>query len=139
MNDRSVYDRILPFPDAQEYLEKLNSDPRFKVYIATNTYYSVYTYKMEKVLFEYFPFLKSNQIICIANKQLLKCDILIDDYHCNLIGGSYDKILISKPYNYSCETKSIKEKDFRNKIIKRTNNWEDIYQYIIEKTEKNKW
>lgn len=142
LNDITVYDKILPYKDAQEYLEKLNNDSRFKVYIATSTYYKVYTYKMEKVLFKYFPFLRNNQLICIADKQLLNADVLIDDYDGNLTNGTYDKILIDKPYNINCKSKDINKVnflDYRNKIIKRTNNWKDIYNYIITKTNKNLW
>ena len=142
LSDITVYDKILPYKDAQEYLEKLNNDSRFKVYIATSTYYKVYTYKMEKVLFKYFPFLRNNQLICISDKQLLNADVLIDDYDGNLINGTYDKILIDKPYNINCKSKNINKVnflDYRNKVIKRTNNWKDIYNYIITKTNKNLW
>lgn len=142
LGDNNLYDKILPYEDAQYYLEKLNSDNRFEIYIMTNTYYKVFSYKIENVLFKYFPFLKSNQIICISNKQLVNCDVLIDDYDLNLINGVYDKILISKPYNVSCITKdinNIKKRDCKPSIIKRTDNWKDIYNYIIYKTDKNLW
>ena len=139
LHDDTIYDKILPYEDAQYYLEKLNSDDRFQVYIMTNTSYKIFSYKIENVLFKYFPFLKPNQVICIANKQLVACDVLVDDYDLNLIGGKYDKILINKPYNVNCITKDIKEGNYESSIIKRAYNWKDIYNYIINKTNKNLW
>ena len=43
-------------------------------------------------------------------------------------------------YTINCKSKDINKVnflDYRNKIIKRTNNWKDIYNYIITKTNKN--
>lgn len=143
LHHNKLYDNIRPYEDAQYYLEKLNSDGRFEIYIMTNTYYKVFSYKIENVLFKYFPFLNSNQIICISKKQLVNCDLLIDDYDLNLIDGNYDKILIDKPYNIDCKTIDItkinKNKYYSKRIIKRTNNWQDIYNYIINKTNKKLW
>lgn len=131
--DLSTYEKIKPLPEAQEYVEKLNNDGRFEIFVATNTYYKVYSHKMEYALFRYFPFLKSNQLICISNKQMLKCDLLIDDYDKNLVGGEYDKILIDRPYNKHCITDDIKNLDINSNIIKRAIKWSDIYNYIMYK------
>ena len=143
LHDKKIYDKVSAYLDAIEYLNRLNNDIRFKIYIATNTNYKVFSYKIDTIISKYFNFLKAEQIICISNKQLLNCDLLIDDYDGNLINGNYDKILINKPYNINCKTINLnfvnKKKDYNKDKIKRTNNWKDIYNYIIQKTNKNLW
>lgn len=133
LDDLKVYDKITPYKDAQKYLKLLNENDMFEVYIATQTHSQVFTYKMDHVLFKHFPFFTNRQIICIANKQLLNCDVLIDDSVLNLINGNYDKILIDKPYNKNYQTVNINDLNYNKNIIKRANNWKDIYNYLILK------
>lgn len=48
---------------------------------------------------EHFPFYRSKMLIVAREKQLLKIDVLIDDYEQNLIGGDYLGILMNQPWN----------------------------------------
>lgn len=75
-----------------------------QIYIVTNTHYTNTEVKM-RWLFKQFPFIKWNQIIITSNKQLLKLDILIDDYEKNLIGGDYIRILFDCPWNRDVDDK----------------------------------
>ena len=133
LDDLSIYDKVRPYKDAQKYIKLLNDNPDFEIYIATRTHPHVFTYKMENLLFKYFPFFKNKQIICIANKQLLNCDVLVDDAVHNLIGGTYDKILMDMPHNKDCISIDINKLDYNKHIIKRATNWKDIYNYLISK------
>lgn len=133
LDDLSIYDKVRPYKDAQKYIKLLNDNDDFEIYIATRTHPHVFTYKMENLLFKYFPFFKNRQIICIANKQLLNCDVLIDDAVHNLVGGDYDKILMDMPYNKNCISVDINDLDYNRDVIKRATNWKDIYNYLILK------
>ena len=73
----NFWDKVLPFSNSYEYLEKLNTE--FEVYIATKTDYKLYEIKVERLL-QLFPFLKQDQIICTYNKRILDVDWLVDDY-----------------------------------------------------------
>ena len=141
--DSNIFDSVLPIKDASYWLEKLNSNSRFEIYIVTNTHYKNVSDKMEKVLFKYFPFINWKQLICINNKQLLNIDYLIDDYEGNLIGGNYNKILFDAPYNQNVITNDILNEDPFTFLfcyppkepILRAKNWKDIYEYFDKKKE----
>lgn len=57
-------------------------------------------------LSKHFPFYRSEQLIGCVHKQLLKLDVLVDDYEENLIGGDYLGCLITKPWNKSFDVAS---------------------------------
>ena len=90
------WDKVLPFSNSYEYLEKLNNE--FEIYIATKTDYKLYEIKVKRLL-ELFPFIKQDQIICIYNKIILDVDWLVDDYEDNLLGGKFNKIILDASYN----------------------------------------
>ena len=92
----NFWDKVLPFSNSYEYLEKLNTE--FEVYIATKTDYKLYEIKVERLL-QLFPFLKQDQIICTYNKRILDVDWLVDDYEDNLLGGKFNKIILDASYN----------------------------------------
>lgn len=50
-------------------------------------------------------FYRSGSLISIREKQLLKVDMLVDDYEENLIGGSYYGVLVDKPWNKEVPTR----------------------------------
>lgn len=132
--DTNLFDLVKPYADAQYWLEQLNNDPRFEVYIATNTHYKNVSSKMEKILFKYFPYLNWRQLICIRHKQLLNVDVLIDDGYHNLLGGSYDKILFDMPYNRHDEAEPIVNHNYDKSTIKRATNWGQIFNYLDKMT-----
>lgn len=93
----NFWNNVFPFPNAFEYLDKLNNE--YDLYIATKTDYRIYEIKVNRVL-KLFPFIKPEQIICINNKSLLDVDWLVDDCADNL-NGNYNKILLDASYNRS--------------------------------------
>ena len=82
LKKKSFWNSVFPFEYAVEYLYKINKD--FDLYIATATSYEIATVKIKRFL-KLFPFISSNQIICIHNKSLLDVDWLIDDCADNLL------------------------------------------------------
>lgn len=52
-----------------------------------------------------FPFYKPEMLIGCVMKQLLKLDVLIDDYPANLVGGDYVGLLVNKPWNRSFDNR----------------------------------
>ena len=115
--EEALYDRMKPMPGAPECVKRL-LDAGHEVYVVTNTPYAVIQYKMEKVIFRYFPFLSWKNIVITSNKQMIDGDILIDDGIHNLIGGTYRRLLFDAPYN----------RDFDEKThgIVRVKNWQEI-------------
>ena len=110
---------VRPIPYADYVLEKLIEDGH-SVYIVTNSYYKTLKMKFDLVLFKYFPFLKSSNVIIASKKQMIIGDILIDDYPNNLIGGNYKKFLMTAPYN----------RNFVSNDVVRVNDWLEIYKKI---------
>lgn len=117
----ALYQDIVPLPGAVKILKKLY-DEGYNIYIVTNTPYQVVKYKLEHVLFRYFPFIDWDHVILTKHKQLLKGDILIDDAPHNLIGGSYEKILFTAAHNRKYDAKA-------HGMI-RVTSWEEIYDII---------
>ena len=54
---------------------------------------------------KFFSFYRSGSLISIREKQLLKVDMLVDDFEENLIGGSYYGVLVNKPWNKEVPTR----------------------------------
>lgn len=122
LHDTALWDTVKPKKDAQRYVKKLVDDG-YSVYICTNTSYKFAQYKFDNVLFKYFPFLNRSNIIVTANKHLVCCDFLVDDYEQNLMGNNAKrKILFDTPHN-----RAFNEKSYG---IKRTKSWKTIYDEI---------
>jgi len=120
--DPEFWETVRPKDGAQEYLKKL-INMGFTVYIVTCSHYNSLQPKVINCLLKYFPYIDWRQIISIRNKQLLRLDVLVDDYHKNLIHASYKGILMDMPYNRSFQED--------NKNIKRAYNWNEAFKYIL--------
>lgn len=119
------WETVKPIEGAAEAIRRF-MDRGHEIYIVTATPLKSVTAKVERVLFRYFPFIKWEQVIITANKQLLKGDILIDDGYHNMVGGSYHKILIDAPYNRMFDEK-------KDGVI-RVHDWAEI-EREVEKIE----
>lgn len=115
------WELVFPFEESEEYLYKLNNE--FDLYIATKTDYKLFEVKVDRLL-NLFPFLNSEQIICIDNKGLLNVDWLVDDCVDNLKNGKFNKIILDATYNR------------KNTSFIRANNLKDVYN-IIKYGDKN--
>lgn len=111
--------RVKPVYQAQEYLKILNQDYDLRIVSASHIGDMPTKYRWIKV---FYPFLSREQIWTVFDKQWINCDILIDDFQGNLIGGNYHKILLDYPFNRNINDK--KENIFR------AYNWKDIFMEV---------
>lgn len=125
LDDPALWDRVLPIDGAQYTLRKLLSDGH-RVFIVTSSDYRTLDMKMERVLFQYFPFLSWDDVIVTSRKQLICGDVLIDDAVHNLEGGRYQKLLMDAPHNRQYPVEE-------NGMV-RVKTWDDIYRAIQELT-----
>ena len=118
---------VHPKEDAVIHLARLK-ELGFKLYICTNSNYQTIRCKLEYIIDRYFPFISWWNVITISDKQLLNADILVDDGVHNLIGGSYEKILMTASHNiaYNAEANG----------MTRVNNWDEAFVSIIKISDK---
>lgn len=82
--------------------------------------------KKKSWLSKHFPFLDiQNCLYAVPKKQLIKCDVLIDDCMDNLLGGEYTPICYNAPWN---------QNDCR---MFRADNWGDVKRYVCEEWRRN--
>ncbi len=132
--NNNLYDYSNLIPNTIEVLKYLNE--KYKVYIGTAYIYNVIPELSGKIalykhnyLIEKLPFIDPHNFIFINDKELLNCDIKIDDKIENLKNAKI-KILFSAYHNKNLT------KDFlqKNGII-RANNWLEIKD-ILDKLEE---
>lgn len=117
--EENLWKTVKPMPNAGTVMQML-IDEGHDIYIVTNSYYKTLPMKLDLVLFKYFPFINCRNVIIASKKQMIIGDVLIDDYQNNLIGGNYEKILITAPHN----------RDFVSDDVIRVDNWMEIYNEI---------
>ena len=108
-------------PDAAHYIKKILDDGH-TFYVCTASYYKNICFKFDNCLFRLFPFIDHKQIITTYNKQMIECDIMIDDALHN-IHGKYLGILFDMPHNRSFD-------DTHSHKIERVTTWEQAYNLI---------
>lgn len=120
--DKRVWKLVKIDEVAKEFITKLDSE-RHEIYFVTSTE-PENLFKKAGWLQRHFPSIDiRKRLIRCYNKQLLSgLDILVDDYDKNLIGGSYKKILIDRPWNQNS--------DDRYFSLFRVNNWEEVYNLL---------
>ena len=103
--EKELWDSLLPFSDSQWGIKTLINEDH-KVYLATATHPENFPWKVEWIK-KYFPFINPDNIICIYNKGLLKCDVMIDDCIDNLTSNICERIVIDYPWNRDKEKEYI--------------------------------
>ena len=93
----------------------------YNIYLCTTTHYKTIQIKFEFIK-KYFSYINWNHLIVCSRKQIINADILIDDAPHNLIGGGYQKILMSQPHN--------KNYDALSNGMYRVNDWKECYDTI---------
>lgn len=100
-----MWKRVTPLPGAVEYLKRLIDDGH-KVVIVTASHQNTVAMKLNNVLFRYFPYLTTSDVIITSQKQLVCGDVMIDDAPHNLVGGNYYGILVTAPHNRAYDAES---------------------------------
>ena len=119
LHDANFWETVPIKEDADYYISKLIEEG-VKFYVVTSSFYELLPDKFNKCLFAKFPFLSHKDVIITYHKQMIDCDVLIDDGIFNLVGGKFIKILMDAPHNQN----SNNIEDFR------VSNWQEIYSII---------
>ena len=118
---QELWDSLTPLKNSQWGVKKLIENG-YEVYFATSTHYSNFSWKVEW-LKKYFPMIPEKNIICIHNKGLLKCDVMIEDCVDNLLSNtSCYRVLLDYSWNREVHDDA--------RLIYRVHNWEEIIQTI---------
>ena len=120
LDEENFWKTVKPHEGAVYNINKLCEE--YKVYVVTATSLNNIKYKVDHIIKPYFPFINPRNIIVSNNKQMISGDVLIDDNVNNLLGGKYDKILFSRPHNYTYLSKDYP--------IVIADGWEDCYKKI---------
>lgn len=128
--EKNVYDYTKIFDDAKEVLEELNK--KYDICICSAYVFNegleksyIHLANKYKYLLKEFPFLKPHNFIFTSRKDLVKCDIKIDDRIDNLTGDC-EKILYTARHN-----KNISDEELKKIGIKRVNSWKEISEYLL--------
>lgn len=131
-NEKNIYDYCEMLPNVVEVLEKLTK--KYEVYIATDYIFrhkEEYSANLLKNKFEYLyknlPFLTPSKYIFTANKQIIDCDIKIDDKLSNLKGKSEVKLLFTAYHN-----KEITDEELSENGVIRVDGWKDIEKILLK-------
>lgn len=127
LSEDEFWKNVKPIDDAAKYLQMLKDDGH-RVLIVTTSDYKTLRSKMDNVLFRYFPMFTWDDVIITAHKQLVNGDVLVDDGVHNLVGGSYEKLLMDAPHNrkFNAEANG----------ITRVMNWGEAYTKICELSQR---
>lgn len=112
---------VKPMEDAIHYI-KLLIEEGFPFYIVTSSHPESIVPKFTHVLYKYFPFIDRHNVIIAYKKQLIRCNILIDDGTHNIV-GPYIGLLKDTPHNQWFKTEDIPN-------IYRVHCWKQIYELI---------
>lgn len=112
---------VEPMKDAQKYIPKLIEEG-FQIYIVTSASPRSVAPKLEHVLYKYFPYIDSHNVIIARKKQMIRCDILIDDAEHNVV-GPYIGLLKDTPHNQKFNT-------LEHQNTFRVHCWKHIYETI---------
>lgn len=129
--NKNIYDYTYILPDAYEVMEKLNK--KYELYIVTAYIFKDDEWKSAEHLknkFNYliktFPFIKPQQYVFTSSKEIIDCDIKIDDKASNLKGNAEKKLLFSAYHN-----KHIPDEELKKDGLIRVNNWKEIEKILI--------
>lgn len=132
LDKQNVYECCEFLPGAYEAIEKLNK--QYELYIATayifkeNVFYSSCNLKNKyEWLYQKIPFIKPEQYIFISNKEVLNCEIKIDDKISNLKGNAEMKLLFDSYHN-----RSITEEELQRQNVQRVCSWQEIENKLLK-------
>lgn len=127
---QNFYDYCELLPNAYEVMERLNK--KYEIYIATayifkdNEYYSAECLKHKfNWLYENIPFIKPENFVFLSNKELLDCEIKIDDKLSNLKGKAEKKLLFTAYHN-----KELSEEEIQKEGVIRVNGWLEVEKLL---------
>lgn len=130
-NSKNLYDYCEIIPDTYEVLEKLSK--KYEIYITTayifrdNEEYSANNLKNKfEWLYKNLPFISPDNYIFTTNKEIIECEIKIDDKLSNLQGKAETKLLFTAYHN-----KTISEDELNKNGAIRVNGWKEIEKILL--------
>ena len=130
-NTKNVYDYCEMIENAYEVLEKLSK--KYEIYITTayifrdNEEYSANNLKNKfEWLYKNLPFIPPENYRFTTNKEIIDCDIKIDDKLSNLKGKAKTKILFTAYHN-----KTITEEELKQNGTIRVDGWKEIEKILL--------
>jgi len=130
-NSKNVYEYVEFLPNTYDVMEKLSK--KYELYICSsfifrdNEEYSAKNLKNKfEWLYENLPFISPNNYIFTTNKEIVNCQIKIDDKLSNLNGNAKIKMLFDSYHN-----KDISKEELEKKNIIRVNGWKDIEKILL--------
>jgi len=130
-NTKNVYDYCDMIKYTYEVLEKLKKE--YEIYITTayifrdNEEYSANNLKNKfEWLYKNLPFISPNNYIFTTNKEIIDCDIKIDDKLSNLKGKAETKLLFTAYHN-----KTITDEELKQNGVIRVNGWKEIEKILL--------
>lgn len=120
--DKRVWKRVELLPGCVETIRKLH-DAGHQIFFVTATEPENIT-KKAGFLQRTFPFIDVRKhFISTHCKQMIKLDVLIDDYQSNIIGADYKAIMFDYPWN-----RNIDEDKYLNMF--RVRGWQDVFETV---------
>lgn len=77
-------------------------------------------------MYDNLPFIPPQNYIFTSNKEIINCEIKIDDKLSNLAGTAETKLLFDAYHN-----KNITDEELKQKGAVRVNGWEDIEKMLL--------
>ena len=128
---KEMWKRTKVIPNCVEVIKRLHNQGH-KIYFVTSTE-AKNVAKKESFLKRTFPFLDIRKCLITTHcKQMIKCDLLIDDCIDNVVGADYTSILMDYPWN---STAIFDDAEYDN--IYRVFDWLQV-EPMIEYIEKSK-
>lgn len=122
LHHSEFWDSVEAMDGAVEVIAGLIADG-YDVYVVTASHPQEFYLKMENMFGSLFGWIGYNKVICTANKQMIDCDVLVDDRPENLIGDTiYDPVLFTQPHNAKFDA-------YKHHIY-RVGNWNEIDSFI---------
>lgn len=116
------WDKVKPNPYCIDILKRLKQFGN-DILIVTATDPRCWDAKYNHCIEKYFSFIPLRDIIITARKDLIDCDVIVDDWENNLSHCNAIRVLFDQPYNLNA---SISSFDYR------VHNWNELYRLIVD-------
>lgn len=121
-HDKEMWRTVTLLPDVKECVERLQQLGNEIYFVTATTFANIN--KKSSFLRKHFPQINiDDRLINIRNKQLLRLDILIDDYLENLL---YDRTYYSVAFDYPWN-----QTDKPLPMFTRAKNWNEVVQKVL--------
>lgn len=126
-----LYDYVTLLPEVESIMKQLYE--KYEIYIVSAYVYKanplksgIQTMKKYDWLAKTFPYMDPRRFVFLCNKDIISCDIRIDDKMSNLEGEASKKFLFTAYHN-----KNYTDEELQEKGIERVNSWKEIAEKLL--------